>query len=55
MKPTVVLALLVMTLAAPTVCFASNAIQPVPEPASGLLLLMAGAGVAAYRKFRARR
>lgn len=54
MKPMVLFALAVATLAVPAVCLASNSIVPVPEPATGLLLLAGGAGVAAYRKFRKR-
>ena len=55
MKATIVLSVIALTLALPAVCFAANAIERVPEPASGLLLLLGGAGAAAYRKFRARR
>lgn len=55
MKAKIVLSLVALTLALPTVCFAANSIERVPEPASGLLLLLGGAGVAAYRKFRAPR
>jgi hypothetical protein len=55
MKATIVLSLITLTLALPAVCFAANSIEPVPEPASGLLLLLGGAGVAAYRKFRSPR
>ena len=53
MKTTVFLFLAVMTLAAPAVCFAGNPIVETPEPATGLLLLIGGAGVAGYRKLRA--
>jgi hypothetical protein len=53
MKTTIFLAL-PMLLLVPAVCLAANAIQPVPEPATGLLLLLGGAGAAAYRKFRSR-
>jgi hypothetical protein len=55
MKTTVFLSVLSMTLALPAVSFAANAIEPVPEPATGLLLLVGGAGLIAYRKFRAPR
>jgi hypothetical protein len=54
MKTTVLFALVVMTFALPSVCLAANAIEPVPEPATGLLLLLGGAGVTAYRKLRSR-
>jgi PEP-CTERM motif len=54
MKTTVLFALAVVTFAVPAVCLASNSIVPVPEPATGLLLLAGGAGAAAYRKFRKR-
>jgi hypothetical protein len=52
MKATILMATVAITLALPSVCAAANAIQPVPEPATGLLLLLGGAGAAAYRKFR---
>ena len=57
MKTTVLLGVVAITLALPTLCAASNSIMPVPvpEPATGLLLLLGGAGVAAYRKMRAPR
>jgi hypothetical protein len=51
MKASILLSVIAITLAAPTLCLAANSI-PVPEPASGLLLLLGGAGVAAYRKLR---
>jgi PEP-CTERM motif len=53
MKTTVSLLFLVMTLAAPAVSFAGNRLEPVPEPATGLILLVGASGVAAYRKLRA--
>jgi len=52
MKTTILLSVLAITLVLPTVCSAANSIVPVPEPATGLLLLLSGAGVAAYRKLR---
>jgi len=55
MKTTVFLFLVVMTLAAPAVCLAGNPIVETPEPATGLLLLIGGAGVAGYRKLRAKK
>jgi hypothetical protein len=55
MKTTILLSALAIALALPTVCFAANSILPVPEPATGLLLLIGGGGVAAYRKFKTRR
>lgn len=55
MKAIIFLSVAAMTLTLPALCSAANAIQPVPEPASGILLLLGGAGVAAYRKFRAPR
>jgi len=55
MKTNVLLALVVMTLALPSICFAGNAILSVPEPATGLLLLLGGGSIAAYRKARGRR
>ena len=54
MKTMVLFALAVVTFGVPAVCLASNSIVPVPEPATGLLLLAGGAGAAAYRKFRKR-
>ena len=55
MKTTVLLGVVAITFALPAICAASNSITPVPEPATGLLLLLGGAGVAAYRKMRAPR
>jgi len=55
MKTTILLSAFAITLAMPTLCLAANSISPVPEPASGLLLLLGGAGIAAYRKFRGSR
>ena len=55
MKTTTLLSALAMTLALPSLCLAANAVVPVPEPTTGLLLLVGGAGVAAYRKFKTRR
>lgn len=52
MKTTIVLALTAITFAMPAVCSAANSIVPVPEPATGLLLLVGGAGVATYRRLR---
>ena len=52
MKTTILLSAVAIALALPVLCFAANSIEPVPEPASGLLLLIGGAGVAAYRRFR---
>jgi len=52
MKTTIVLSAVTIVLAAPAVCLAANSIVPVPEPATGLLILACGAGAAAYRKFR---
>jgi len=52
MKTNILLSAVAITLALPALCWAANPIVPVPEPASGLLLLIAGAGAAAYRKFR---
>jgi len=51
MKTTVLLFLLVITLGAPAVCLAGVPIE-VPEPATGLALLVGGAGVAGYRLLR---
>jgi hypothetical protein len=57
MKKTVLLFVLAISLALPGVCFAVYPLDTVsvPEPATGLLLLLGGAGVAAVRMFRARR
>jgi hypothetical protein len=55
MKTTVFLSVLSITLALPAICSAANPVEPVPEPATGLLLLIGGAGLVAYRKFRAPR
>jgi hypothetical protein len=55
MKMTILLSVVAITLALPALCSAGNSITPVPEPASGLVLLLVGAGAAAYRKFRAPR
>jgi hypothetical protein len=52
MRTTILLSVVMLTLALPSVCAAANAIQPVPEPATGLLLLLGGAGAAAYRRYR---
>jgi hypothetical protein len=52
MKTTILLSAIAMMLALPTLCQAANSIVPVPEPATGLLLLASGAGLAAYRKLR---
>jgi len=56
MKTTILLSVVAITLALPAVCSAANSIVPVPvsvpEPATGLLLLLTGAGVAAYRRIR---
>jgi hypothetical protein len=52
MKTMILLSVVALTLALPTLCLAGNGIVPVPEPASGLLLLLGGGGVAAYRKFK---
>jgi hypothetical protein len=54
MKTTIVSAMVIL-IGVPANCAAGNSIVPVPEPATGLLLLLGGAGVAAYRKFRAPR
>jgi hypothetical protein len=51
MKASILLSVIAIILAVPTLCLAANPV-PVPEPASGLLLLVGGAGVAAYRKLR---
>ena len=51
MKASILLWVIAITLAVPTLCLAANPL-PVPEPASGLLLLLGGASVAAYRKLR---
>jgi hypothetical protein len=50
-----VFCVLAILLALPAVSLAAVPIKPVPEPASGLLLLLGGAGVAAYRKVRGRK
>jgi len=55
MKTTIVLSVLAIVFAVPAVSLAANSIVPVPEPATGLLLLVSGAGVAAYRKLRGTR
>ena len=52
MKTMVFFAVAVMTLALPSVSAATTGALPVPEPTSALLLLMGGAGAAAYRKYR---
>lgn len=52
MKTTIVLSVVAISLVLPAIAAAANPIQPVPEPAGGLLLLLGGAGVAAYRWLR---
>jgi hypothetical protein len=52
---TVMFAFAVITLAMPAVCLAGVPVPStvsVPEPATALLLLAGGAGVAAYRRLR---
>jgi len=41
-----------IALAVPSICFAAVPVEPVPEPATGLLMLVGAAGVAGYRKLR---
>jgi hypothetical protein len=55
MKKTVLFAFAVITFATPMLAFAGERVTTVPEPATGLLLLLGGAGAAAYRKMRQRR
>jgi hypothetical protein len=52
MTRTILFAFAVITFAMPMVCLAAEPVQTVPEPATGLLLLMGGAGAAAYRQMR---
>jgi hypothetical protein len=52
MRGMIFIAAVAIALAMPSVCVAANAIQSVPEPATGLLLVLGGAGAVAYRKFR---
>ena len=54
MKTPIVLTLAIMVLAVPTVALAANPVQQVPEPATGLLLLLGGAAAAAFRTVRRR-
>jgi hypothetical protein len=53
----VLFAFAVITFAMPAMCLAGLPVPTVsvPEPATGLLLLAGGAGVAAYRRLRKRR
>lgn len=55
MAPKILFAFAVMTFAIPVVAVAAERIVTVPEPATGLLLLMGGAGAAAFRRSRRRR
>ena len=55
MKTTILLALAIMIFALPMVSQAANPVQQVPEPATGLLLLLGGAAAAAFRTARNRR
>lgn len=55
MTKSVLFAFAVITFAMPMVCLAGQRVDPVPEPATGLLILVGGAGVAAYRRMRRRR
>jgi hypothetical protein len=52
MKTTILVSVAGIVLTLPAIAAAANSIVPVPEPASGLLLLLAGGGVAAYRRLR---
>ena len=52
MTRTILFAFAVITFAVPMVAAAGQRIHTVPEPATGLLLLMGGAGVAAFRRMR---
>ena len=52
MKTTIVLSVLAILFAVPAVSLAAVPTVSVPEPATGILLLVTGAGVAAYRKLR---
>ena len=51
---TVLFAFAVVTFAMPMVCLAGLRVDTVsvPEPATGLLVLAGGAGLAAYRRLR---
>ena len=51
MKTTIVLSVLAIVFAVPAVSLAANSIVPVPEPATGLLLLVSGAGVRRIASF----
>ena len=52
MKNMVLFGVFTILLALPALSAGGVRIEPVPEPASGLLVLLAGAGAAAYRKVR---
>ena len=55
MTATTFLSALAMTLALPVVRLAANSIVPVPEPATGLLIIAGFARAAMYRKLRGSR
>lgn len=52
MNKSVLFAFAVITFALPMVCLAGQRVHTVPEPATGLLVLLGGAGVAVYRRMR---
>jgi hypothetical protein len=55
MKRTVFLSVLSFSLGLPAICSAAVPVTPVPEPGTGLLVVLAGAGFIIYKKFRAPR